>query len=104
MPQHSAGVRHHGRPATTSLRMPPAHFVRVLHALSNGLLGIHALAPDLLSADDVGLSHAWRWRRSSAASSGPFPSSSCLKYTYTSWQSAVAVRILSAHVAMSSAV
>jgi AcrR family transcriptional regulator len=35
------------------LRMPPAHFVRVLHALSNGLLVIHALAPDLVSADVV---------------------------------------------------
>ena len=35
------------------LRMPPAEFVRVLHALSNGLLVIHALAPDLVSADVV---------------------------------------------------
>lgn len=35
------------------LRMPPAQFVRVLHALSNGLLVICALAPDLVSADVV---------------------------------------------------
>jgi len=35
------------------LRMPPAQFVRVLHALSNGLLVIGALAPDLVSADVV---------------------------------------------------
>ena len=35
------------------LRMTPEHFVRVLHALSNGLLVIHALAPELVSADVV---------------------------------------------------
>ena len=35
------------------LPMPPAQFVRMLHALSNGLLVTYALAPDTISADVV---------------------------------------------------
>jgi AcrR family transcriptional regulator len=35
------------------LPISPAHFVRLLHVLSNGLLVAHALAPDLIRADVV---------------------------------------------------
>jgi hypothetical protein len=45
-----------------------------------------------------------RYVISSCASSGPLPSSSCLKYTYTSRQEAVSRAIVSAHRLMSSGV
>jgi AcrR family transcriptional regulator len=35
--------------ASTELRMPPDHFVRVVHALTDGLLVLRALTPDLIT-------------------------------------------------------